>query len=462
IDRTRARQAQAALRESEERFRRLAEATWEAILIHDGDRVLDCNTVLEHLTACPREELIGRSVFDFLLPEQRDLVRTMIAAGTEQPYEVRVVRRDGVTFPVEVRGRNAILDGRVVRVAAIRDLSRQRAQESALRETEARMRAVVETTVDGILTVDEHGNIETHNPAVESIFGFEPGELEGRGLATLLADPPAGSLDQFASSVELMGRRKDGVIIPIYVVISEVRLEDRRLFTAIIRDLTKHKQLTERITYLANHDPLTELPNRTLFAERLDRILAQMPGGEAAGLAVLVVDVDGFSAINDHYGHEAANKLLQTLAGRLRQWLPEGNEPARIGTDHFAVALPGLTENSEVLQAAAAIRAAVGEPVPLMPQVTLNVTCRIGAVFFPRNGNNGVELLRAAELALSSAKRGEEGVGLLNAGHSASKAERQALARDIARAIEQDEFELFYQPQVTLETRQLIGSEALI
>ncbi|HSV28461.1 MAG TPA: bifunctional diguanylate cyclase/phosphodiesterase, partial [Candidatus Omnitrophota bacterium] len=260
---------------------------------------------------------------------------------------------------------------------------------------------------------------------------------------------------------EVMGKRKDGTLIPVHLSVSELRLDKRRLFTGTIRDLTENKQLAQRVNYLANHDPLTDLPNRTLLTDRLGQAVAL---ARAAGnhVAVMTIDLDGFTTINDSLGHDVGNAVLRETARRLSQSLPQGGTAARLAGDEFAVLAPNLKDLAAVSQMVEMVRENLAKPLHVQGH-DVTLPADVGVSVYPRDGEEPLDLLRNAEMALHAVKkRPDERLGFFDAAMSYAVTERLTLERSIKHALTIGQFELFYQPQVRLSDYRIVGAEALI
>ena len=250
-----------ALQESEERFRRFSEITHEGVLILENGIIVDFNSALVALCGYAPEELKGMSTLQLLAPEYRDFAAERIARRDERPYEAVGLRKDGTRLPVELNFRHVTHDGQVLRVVSVRDLRERRQAEQALRETEARTRAVVEAALDAIITIDAAGTILEFNAAAERIFGYAREEVLGRPVGETIVPPEAreqhraGMARYVATNQprligrrnELMAMRADGSTFPAELTMTELRLGGRQLFTAFIRDLTESKRLEQEM-----------------------------------------------------------------------------------------------------------------------------------------------------------------------------------------------------------------------
>jgi diguanylate cyclase (GGDEF)-like protein/PAS domain S-box-containing protein len=355
------------------------------------------------------------------------------------------------------------------------DITERKQREQALEHGEQRMRAVMNSVIDGILTLADDGTTESANAAAARIFGYAPSAMIGIGVGELLAHADTGLSTRPASMLavtdftslpgqtllEMVGVRRDGTTFPIELSVTSIELHGRRTFIAAVRDITARKAAEEAALYHATHDILTDLPNRALFHDRLTTALRH---AARAGdmVAVLFLDLDRFKMINDTLGHTIGDSLLVAVSRRLRSSVREDDTVARMGGDEFIFILRGLRSSEDALKPAQKILAAIRPPFHLQGH-ELHLTASIGVSLYPSDGVAPDQLLRSADVALYRAKdAGRNRLQLYNPTMNARIVEQMALERHLRRAIEQQQFSLVYQPQVDLATSQVVGVEALL
>jgi diguanylate cyclase (GGDEF)-like protein/PAS domain S-box-containing protein len=285
----------------------------------------------------------------------------------------------------------------------------------ALRRTQAQFRAVTDHANDAIVSTDAQGTIIMWNRSAGHIFGYGRAEILGKPLTDLFADRSRSAHDKalkwvadsgergvIGQSVELVGRRKDGREFSLDLSLSTWTQGEQRYYTGIMRDVTERRRTAERLAYLATHDALTGLPNRTLFADRLDQALAR-PAWNNRLVAVMFLDLDRFKAINDTLGHDAGDLLIQTVATRLTAAVREGDTVARQGGDEFTIVLIDMAQLDDVTLVAQKILTAMSEPFNLHG-TQVPVTFSIGIACYPVDGTDAATLLKHADTALYRAK----------------------------------------------------------
>jgi diguanylate cyclase (GGDEF)-like protein/PAS domain S-box-containing protein len=345
---------------------------------------------------------------------------------------------------------------------------------AALHESEALAQAVLQNVADGIVTVDEAGLIESFNRSARRLFGYAEDEVIGRPLTLIIpadghARPPDLPTDQTpvlagivtsGELIETVGRRKDGSRFPMDMETSRMHMGERTLVIGCIRDVSERKAHIEALGLLALHDPLTGLPNRTLFADRMSQAIAS---GERAGeqRGVLMLDLNGFKRVNDTLGHGAGDVLLLDVGQRIAAALRKTDTVARLGGDEFGVLLGGETDLAAAATAAWKIQQSC-EPGFVVDDQVVGASLSIGIALFPDHGATTGELLRHADLAMYEAKRSGRGHVVFDAAHETQMADSLTLLADLRQSFSRDELVVHYQPQIDLVTRRTTGVEALV
>ncbi|PZF91551.1 putative bifunctional diguanylate cyclase/phosphodiesterase [Micromonospora deserti] len=347
------------------------------------------------------------------------------------------------------------------------------AVEQALRDSEARFRAVFTGAAIGIGIAGVDGQIIDVNQPFADMLGYSIEELREFNVAALFhPDDAAGMWELYqeliegkhdSARVEKRYYRKDGSVVWTDLAVSLIRHDDGRpRFTvAMIEDITERYELQQRLRFQALHDPLTGLPNRTLFFDTLGQILDTADPWRR--VAVCFLDLDGFKAINDSLGHDLGDRLLIVIARRLAECVAgRGHLVARMGGDEFVILVDDGDGLDDAVAVADAALAAVAAPVHVADQ-QLAVSASIGIVDSPVGGTSALELMKAADTTLYWAKA--EGRGrwaVYDPERSARDIARSALVAGLPAALDRGEFVLHYQPIVSLLEGSMLAVEALV
>jgi diguanylate cyclase (GGDEF)-like protein/PAS domain S-box-containing protein len=352
-------------------------------------------------------------------------------------------------------------------------IERKRA-ERALQAALERERGVLDNVADGIISIDESGMIEFFNRAAQRLFGYPLADVHGQGAKMLIAEPyrsdfvrdlnnylrPGKSKVYVSGSRELWGQRKDGSIFPMDFRASEMLLGGERRFVGILHDISEQRAQKDALEYQTLHDPLTGLPNRMLFNDRLRQAIA-IGHREREPLVLLIMDMDRFKEVNDTLGHHFGDLLLQQVALRLAATLRHSDTVARLGGDEFAVLPASGTDLNGGCQAAKKILQALEHPFVVEGR-NVDVGASIGIALCPDHGEEADTLMRHADVAMYVAKRTKRGYAVYAPQHDEHTAAHLALIGELRQAIGHDELVLHYQPAVALKSGRTSAVEALV
>ena len=346
--------------------------------------------------------------------------------------------------------------------------------EQALHASEARFRAMFYEAAIGIGLGDMTGRILEVNAALSEMFGYTSAEFGERSIGELAHpdDAPAvrdlyqrlvlGELDNFRCENRYL--RSSGEEIIVHLTLSLVRDEqgEPAYQVAMLEDVTHRHQLQSHLEYQAFHDPLTALPNRALFADRLDRLFAQTPPDSARRVGLLFLDLDGFKAINDSLGHEVGDQLLQAVGRRLARSVRDDGLVARMGGDEFVVLVEDSRGVDQLVFLAERVLEGLAVPLELADQQLL-VSASLGIVERRVTEADATDLMRAADITLYSAKADGRGRWALHdPSHDAAQITRFTLSAEMPAAIRREEFFVLYQPLVDLADHRMVGVESLV
>ncbi len=347
----------------------------------------------------------------------------------------------------------------------------------ATRDTAAqlkRLNSILDTAVDAILVCDETGRIETFNRSAEAMFGYGAPEAMGQPVEILMTPVDAAEHQQrierylasrHASGIgmgrEVTARRKDGTIFPAEISLSVCHLDDRTLFTAMVRDVTERRNFEDYLAHSATHDMLTGLPNRRLLQDRLLQAVERAEADHTM-VAVWFIDLDGFKTVNDVMGHSAGDELLIEAGQRMAGSLKPSDTVARFGGDEFTLIITGVHRRDQIVQAMEDFLQSISRPFTLRGrEVTL--TANIGIALYPDHSRVPSDLITHASAAMMFAKAtGRNLFRFFDPVMHSQSVERLTLENELRRGIERGELIVHYQPQVEVATGRIVGLEALV
>jgi diguanylate cyclase (GGDEF)-like protein/PAS domain S-box-containing protein len=333
----------------------------------------------------------------------------------------------------------------------------------------------IESSLNAIIITDarhpDHA-IEYVNPAFERISGYAAREVIGRNCRFLQGnDRSQGSLQQIRAALRhhqegkavLRNYRKDGTVFWNDLLIAPVRNDAGEVthFVGIVNDVTEIINYQQQLERQANYDGLTGLANRNLLQDRLRQGIAYAQR-RSRQLALLFIDLDNFKLVNDSLGHEAGDRLIREVALRLKACMREDDTVSRLGGDEFVVALFDVDNDDLVLHAMQRIVAEMARPFPIGDR-DLYVTSSIGVSVYPKDGEDGITLLRNADTAMYRAKeQGRNGFHFYTSDMNDRAVERLVLETRLRSALDRGEFSLLYQPIVDLRSGKVVAVEALL
>jgi diguanylate cyclase (GGDEF)-like protein/PAS domain S-box-containing protein len=345
------------------------------------------------------------------------------------------------------------------------------ALNTALRESDELTQAVLDNVADGIFILDEAGRVESVNRSVAPLFGYAAGEQLGHPFGFMVAAESRSDLRgartalgveaaQSGEPIETVGVRSDGSTFPMELERRAIEHGGRKYTLASVRDISERKSNRQALEYMALHDSLTGLANRTMFSDHVASSLALgKRNGETRGL--LVLDLDDFKRINDTLGHDLGDALLKQVGERLVSVLRESDTVARLGGDEFAILPAGAIDLAATAALAWTIQETFesgfnlgGEAVRIAPSIGISI--------FPDHGADVGELLHRADLAMYTAKRSGTGQAVFEAAQETETADHLALLLDLRHCVARDELVLHYQPKTDVATGTIIGVEALV
>ena len=451
----------------------LAEHVAVGLYLLEDDHFRYVNTRLAQMLGYSREELIGLSLYDIVAHDERQRVaetlrRTITGDRRGIHYERKARRKDGSFIDVEIFG-SRIEAGEGWLIAGVMIDVTSRKQDQSMAELTT---LVYEHSRAAMVVTDANGVIITVNPAFTDITGYGLDEVVGSRMNLL----SSGRHDkEFFQAMwesirrtggwegEIWNRRKTGDEYVERLSITTTYNDDGtvRCRVGMFSDITEKKSHDDRIWHHAHHDHLTGLPNRLMLHQGLE---AKMLYSQHTGVefTLLYLDLDLFKEVNDTLGHVKGDELLRQVASRLLTCVRRSDLVVRLGGDEFCIIADAMSNEEEVRRLCEKIVRTVAEPYILDEDLGL-VSVSIGVAFYPRDGETVEELIHHADMAMYAAKsQGRNGFSVFAPGMRKDVGERRMLVRDLAGALEQNQFLLYYQPIFDLRTGQVVKAEALL
>ena len=482
LDITDRRNTEAELRDREQHMRTLLSAMGEGVILRDAaGRVQSYNNAAAELLGLTPDEMDRWQTDDGRLryfDENGDLcphhhlpfVRAL-TSGKHKTGTLGIERPDGSRRWLWINAKPFFDDESgelrgVVSTLADTTLSREHEEQRRLALT------VFRNSAEAIIVTDAEERILSVNQAFTEVTGYAAEDVIGK-TPRLLGSGTHGR--EFYEAMwrdlrilgvwkgEIQDRRKDGSLYPASLSISTVRDSNGRIthYVAVFSDITERKASEARIAYLAQHDALTGLPNRALLQDRLDQALAHATR-QGKRIALMFLDLDRFKTINDSLGHLTGDKLLQGVAGRLRQCVRETDTVSRQGGDEFIIVLTGIDLPDEAGRVAAKILDQL-DPAFEVDGQQLRTSFSIGIALFPEDGASPESLMKNADTAMYHAKEsGRNTYRFFDERMNVNTLERLQLENGLRQALDRGELQLAYQAQVELASGRIIGVEALL
>jgi diguanylate cyclase (GGDEF)-like protein/PAS domain S-box-containing protein len=468
--------------ESERRYRSLFESMLAGfahceMVFDDRGRPIDfvylaVNSTFEKLTGL--RNVVGRR-FTEVIPEGKDSQPELFErygrvalTGMPERFEIEV-KGLGMWFSI-----SAYQAGKGCFVAVFDNITERKLVEETLLFKTALLEAQAETTIDGILVVDESDHIVLANKQFGLHFGI-PNEVLSTGDDVIVRNYAADQMEDseaFVARVKYLNSHRDEKSR------DELRLKNRKTFDRYsaplvdskgryrgriwyFRDITDRKVAEEQVQFLAFYDALTGLPNRTLFQDRLTAALASARR-QKDKVALLFLDLDKFKDINDSLGHSVGDLLLKEVAERLTTWGREQDTVARLGGDEFLMTLTHIKDTPDAAVAAERLMEAMSAEFVIQGH-SLNVSCSIGISIFPEHGADCETLIKNADAAMYSAKAvGRNNFRFFTEDMNAQAVQRLTLESSLRLSLDNKELFLVYQPQMEITSGKIVGLEALL
>jgi diguanylate cyclase (GGDEF)-like protein/PAS domain S-box-containing protein len=459
-------------------FRTLFAQSSDAIMLLEDDHFVDVNpAALALFGYASKTDMVGRASAEISPPQQPDgmasaeksrQMQGLVQRQGNHRYDWLYLNGQGKPFWTEVLSTDIPIAGQRLQYVVVRDISTRKAAETSLHLAAQ----VFENSQEGIMIADQQRRIISINRALTDITGYTAEEVIGNPPQILCAATHDKVLFQsILESVlkddhwqgELWGRHRDGRGYPLWLSITAVRDNHRSVinYIGIVTDISDRKASEEQMRHLAEHDFLTGLPNRVLLLDRLQQSIAVAKRNRTR-LALLFLDLDRFKNINDSFGHHIGDKLLQTVAERLKKYVRGIDTVSRLGGDEFVIMLVDTGSGKPIAHVAEKILQAISMPYAIEGCHFTITTC-IGISTYPADGTDVDVLIKNADTAMYHAKdKGNNRFQFFNNDMNTRVVERIALENSLRSALQGGEFILEYQPQIDIASNRLIGAEALL
>lgn len=429
--------AEDTLRESEARYRAVAQTANEAIITADmAGNMVSWNRGAESIFGYSEAEAVGRPLTMLMPPRYRDShlagMARMRAGGEPRiigkgAVELEGLRKNGSEFSLEISLARWESANRTYFTGIIRDITRRKEAETAVKESESRFRFMLENSPIAARIVDAATRqVVFANQRYAALINSAPDKVIGVEPEHYYAHP-----QDYADVLERIGKGEritnqllellipvDGQAVTKWALASYLPLEyqKRPAILGWFYDITDRKEMEEKVQHLAYHDPLTDLPNRVLFSDRLQQAMS-IARRKREQLALMFIDLDRFKPINDTLGHNVGDLLLKEVARRIHECLRESDTVARIGGDEFVVLLPAIRAERDAMEVAEKIRHALNQPFDLAGHTGLSISSSTGVAIYPDHGADEKELIKNADDAMYYAKSlGRDNVQLYRPG----------------------------------------------
>jgi diguanylate cyclase (GGDEF)-like protein/PAS domain S-box-containing protein len=461
---------ESAHREIEQRFRQVAENIREVFYLVDpaSNQLLYISPGYEHVWGRKPEELYAspQEWMQAIHPGDRQRVVDGVSNEATGSYdeEYRILRPDGELRWIHDRAvpvRDA--EGNIYRVAGIaEDITERKRIEGEASAAGKRLESILTSITDGFYAIDADWRFTYLNPRAEQLLRRTSGELLGRGIWEEFPEA-VGSAVELNARIAVSSQKAVHYeeYYPPFESWFEIHVYPYEGgLSVFFQDITERKRQEKELSFLAQYDALTQLPNRSLFRDRLQQAMARARRG-GGDMALMFLDLDRFKEINDSLGHAIGDKVLQGVAERFREHVREADTIARLGGDEFTIIAEGLQRPEHAAAIAAKIQAALAEPL-VIDGNEIYVTASIGAVLYPQQPDDIEGLLKKADIAMYQAKRDGGHAFQLYSGARARPSEQPGLEAKLRRALERGELALHYQPLVEAAGSRIVGAEALL
>jgi diguanylate cyclase (GGDEF)-like protein/PAS domain S-box-containing protein len=413
----------------------------------------------------------GIETFDKLALAVPGVPTLIIAGANDVRVALEALRRGAKDYLLEDHLANDSF------VRAIRNMAERKTAEEMLFTEKERAQVTLNSIGDAVLSTDIQGRVTYLNVVAEKITGWTREEAAGKDIEEVFVIVDGSTREPCANPLRTaINKNRTVQLTPNCILIrrdgAEFAIEDSAapihdrhgLATGaviVFHDVSVARALGAEMSHMAQHDILTNLPNRTLLQDRLSQAIATANRNDSR-IAILFLDLDGFKHINDSLSHAVGDRLLQLVAKRLLAAVRTSDTVCRLGGDEFVILLSEVAHAGDAGVKAGKILSALSAPFE-MEQITLRVTASVGVTTYPEDGRSAELLIRNADLAMYQAKeKGRNNYQFFEKGMNVRAVERQSIEGDLRCALERNEFVMHYQPKIDLKSGEITGVEALL
>lgn len=461
------------LEASEQRYQSLFAYNPDGVFSMDLEgRMLNVNHAITDLLGYTEEEFVGMMFHPIVVPEYLEATLQhfqQALIGIPQNYELQCIRKNGEWVDLRITNLPIKIDGKIIGVYGIaKNITKEKEALQLMEENEEKYRSLFENNLDAVFEIDLDGLFKNVNKRGEELTGFTQEELRTMPFTDLIAEKTSRVKEVFSiakqgnalqAEQKLIDKDNNELQVDLNVVPIRKQGKVDGIFS-ITRNVSEKKQLEKKMNELAFTDQLTGLPNRHWFYENLAALAAKAKQFDRS-MAVMLIDFDDFKGVNDLLGHQGGDLFLKKVSERIKSCLRPADRLSRHGGDEFIAAFENVTE-AYMTRLAQKIFHAMNRPVELFEHQMI-VTISIGISMQKKCAGNGETLIREADFALYSAKeKGKNNFQFFTEDLNQKVTRKFQLENALRKAIERDEFQLHYQPQVDLRTEKMVGLEALL
>ena len=403
--------------------------------------------------------LVGERLADFIHADYapiigagRDALNELAQMG--EPLPIKMLSMKGKQVDAEMAVRRIGGDEAPSFFIEIHDMTAKKQTAMEILRREQHITAIMDNAADGIVTMDEEGNIETFNAAASHLFQRSASEITGTHFCDLMDE---SCKEILLGQHEVRALRGDGLAFYADLSVSDVALGDKKRFIAIVRDITNRKQAQEQMHHLANHDLVTNLPNRLSVQSYLNKALEKAGDG-----SVLFLGIRQHQRVNDTLGHDLGEKLLRMIGARLEEIIGQAGMVGLWSPGEYVITLPGVSDHKNIERLSALLMDGVVTSHDLNGH-EININADIGVSLFPADGDTPYRLVKAAGMAMFACRNeGSWPCHYFTRDIETRVEDRHYMESKLRHAIERNQLQAFYQPKIDLKTGKVKGMEALL